>query len=77
MTPCLKPRRPSKVIPPSASAACLYGAGGGTRTGTEVALLRILSPLRMPFRHLWLAKTQKLPESLEFLDRPPLNGQHT
>jgi hypothetical protein len=25
------------------------GAGGGTRTRTEVALLRILSPLRMPF----------------------------
>jgi hypothetical protein len=23
---------------------------------------------------LWLAKSQKLPESLEFLDRPPLNG---
>ncbi len=35
---------------------------------------RILSPLCLPFRHLWLAKTQKLPESLEFSDRPPLNG---
>jgi hypothetical protein len=50
------------------------GAGGGGRTRTELSLQRILSPLRMPFRHLWLAKTQKPPESLEFLDRPPLNG---
>ena len=26
-------------------------AGGGTRTRTELSLQRILSPLRMPFRH--------------------------
>ena len=29
----------------------LVGTGGGTRTHTEIALQRILSPLRLPFRH--------------------------
>jgi hypothetical protein len=28
-----------------------HGAGGGTRTRTELSLQRILSPLRLPFRH--------------------------
>jgi hypothetical protein len=29
----------------------IFNAGGGTRTRTELSLQRILSPLRMPFRH--------------------------
>ena len=34
--------------------SCLFSTGGtdgGTRTHTEIALQRILSPLRLPFRH--------------------------
>jgi hypothetical protein len=52
------------------SATVSIDAGGGTRTRTALSRQRILSPLSMRFRHLWLANTQKLPESLEFLDRP-------
>ena len=29
----------------------IFDAGGGGRTRTELSLQRILSPLRMPFRH--------------------------
>ncbi len=31
--------------------ACNAGTGGGTRTRTGIAPQRILSPLRLPFRH--------------------------
>jgi hypothetical protein len=33
------------------TALNLKGAAGGTRTPTKVALQRILSPWRLPFRH--------------------------
>src|SRR5260370_31139310 len=39
------------MAPISRQKTFIFNAGGGGRTRTELSLQRILSPLRMPFRH--------------------------
>jgi hypothetical protein len=36
----------------SGSRLQIDGADGGTRTRTDLSIQRILSPLRLPFRHI-------------------------
>ena len=40
-----------EVLKSVIASLSIAGTDGGTRTHTEIALQRILSPLRLPFRH--------------------------
>ena len=44
-------RRLVQTIQPSRQKPFIFNAGGGTRTRTAPSGQRILSPLRLPFRH--------------------------
>ena len=41
----------------------MAGADGGTRTRTDLSIQRILSPLRLPFRHIGVRQQASVPRS--------------
>src|SRR5688572_12829698 len=49
--PCAQPLSGSEPLSPSQNTFS-EGADGGTRTHTSISRKRILSPLRLPFRHI-------------------------
>ena len=47
----------------SGSRLQIDGADGGTRTRTDLSIQRILSPLRLPFRHIGERQQASVPRS--------------